>query len=125
MPVKKIFVMVDDEPAILEIFNEILNDTDFNTHLFDKPLEALDFIKINYENIFAMATDLKMPLMDGNKLIEETKMISPSIMCFLLSAYIHVNTDNSAYSADRMYKKPIKIGPFKSDLIDIFQSQEN
>ena len=116
---KRILVMVDDERTILDVFEEIFRKADFELKTFHNPEEALDFILENSTNVFALATDLKMPEMSGIELIEKIKEKADFIPCYLITAYASLAPEDEQ-NIERVFKKPMQIAPFREEMQALF-----
>ncbi|AOY77027.1 response regulator [Clostridium formicaceticum] len=81
---KKI-LFVDDETAILKSLKRLFMDADYEIFLAEGGEEALQFLSA--ENIDLLFTDVKMPGMDGYKLLEKVKKKYPLIIRVILSGY--------------------------------------
>lgn len=81
---KKI-LFVDDETAILKSLRRLFLDTDYDIFLAEGGEEALKLLSM--EDVDLIFTDVKMPGMDGYKLLEEVKKKYPSIIRVILSGY--------------------------------------
>ncbi|MCF7886329.1 MAG: response regulator [Candidatus Marinimicrobia bacterium] len=100
-------IFVDDEDAILELYQDIFETTPYKVFTEKNPLKALK--TINKQRIQVMFFDLKMPEMDGTQLcrkIRETNSV----------AVIHAVTGHSSLfelsevreaGFDDYFKKPI------------------
>lgn len=87
-------LIVDDEYYIRSGIKNRLDWEGLNLRLVgecENGLAALDFIRENVVNI--LLTDIRMPEMDGLKLIAAAKQIQPRLRCVILSGY-----DDFAYA---------------------------
>ena len=84
-------LIVDDEKDILALLDRIISEeTDHELLTESSPFRALELFK---ERPFDLViTDLKMPKMDGIRLLEEIKKISPDVPVILLTAYATIET---------------------------------
>lgn len=71
---KPILVYVDDEPHNLTVF-EAAMDPDWEVHVFDSPLKALE--KINDILPWVVLSDQRMPGMNGVNFLELVRKVSP------------------------------------------------
>lgn len=71
---KPILVYVDDEPHNLTVFEAVMS-SDWEVHVFDSPLAALE--KINELNPWVVLSDQRMPGMTGVAFLELVRKISP------------------------------------------------
>jgi len=85
MPKTARILVVDDEPAILEIIKKILDDRGFFVDVAQNGLEALHFLERgNYD---LMLSDVKMPEMDGMELLQKVSLLYPDLTTLILSAF--------------------------------------
>ena len=87
-------LIVDDERAIRESIQIVLDDEGYITDTSSDGKEALSKIKEN--NYEVVITDIKMPNMDGMELMKEATKISPETFFIIMTAYASVKTAISA-----------------------------
>lgn len=76
-------LFVDDEKAILKSLQRLFMDYNFKLYFAQDGLEAL---KIMYENDIEMVvSDMRMPKMNGHKLLKEIQMLYPHTIRIILS----------------------------------------
>lgn len=80
-------LLVDDEPMILEFGKEILESYDFNTHVAENGLEAVNLYKEKTDEIDIIVLDMIMPVMDGSKAYLKLKEINENVVVLLSSGY--------------------------------------
>jgi len=78
-------LIVDDERNIRELLEIILTKAGFDTCTTDDGHEALEVIK--NDSVDLVIQDLRMPKMDGIKLLKEIKNISPQLPVVLITAF--------------------------------------
>lgn len=83
-------LVADDERAIRESLKLILEEEKYNCDLAADGQEALNMIKENNYDI--VISDIKMPNVDGMKLLESTSEISPDSFFIIMTAYASVQT---------------------------------
>jgi len=80
-------LFVEDEPSILEIGSETLENFGYNVLSADTPRKALDIID-NFEGtIDLLISDVIMPEMNGRELEVEVKKRCPEILVIFMSGY--------------------------------------
>lgn len=84
-------LLVDDEKDMLILLKRMISEkTDYDIVTESDPLNALEIFK---DRSFDLAIiDLKMPKMDGIKLLEEMKNIRPEVSVIILTAYATIET---------------------------------
>jgi PAS domain S-box-containing protein len=70
-------LVIDDEVPVLEFIKETLAGRGFNVILADNPLNGLDIYRKSRDQIDLVITDIVMPAMSGNQLIEGIRVIDP------------------------------------------------
>src|SRR5690349_20014223 len=77
-------LVVDDDPAVLEVITEMLEDLGCEVTSAAAGSDALDKLSKN-ERISILITDINMPEMDGHELAERARRIRPSLKILQLS----------------------------------------
>ena len=84
-------LIVDDEKDMLTLLRRIISEeTDHEVVTETNPFEALEIFKASTFDL--LITDLKMPKMDGIKLLGEVKKLKPDVSVIILTAYATVET---------------------------------
>lgn len=79
-------VVVDDEKIVTSAFAALLKVEGFSdAHFFNKPAEALEFLKKNTPDI--VISDFLMPEMNGLEFLSEVKELYPEVSRILLTGY--------------------------------------
>lgn len=101
-------LIVDDESPFRLLLTKILEDSAYTVKGTSDPEDALKAIDVFMPNL--VITDLKMPKMDGIKLMEEAKNRNPDIDFIMITAYATVETAVSAMKkgASDYITKPLK-----------------
>jgi len=81
-------LVVDDEPEVLSMVGDSLEDRGYNVLTTLDPFEALRMAQTSPEPIHLLLTDVVMPLMHGVKLADELRAIRPSVRVLFMSAFI-------------------------------------
>lgn len=84
-------LIVDDEKDMLVLLRRIISEeTDYEVNTSECPIKALELFKrLPFDLVIA---DLKMPKMDGIKLLEEARKINPKVSVIILTAYATIET---------------------------------
>lgn len=80
-------LLVEDDPAILEIASSILENQGYRVLKTDTPAEALQIAREHSEDIRLLITDVIMPEMNGRDLYISLLKISPELKCLFMSGY--------------------------------------
>ena len=84
-------LVVDDEKDMLTLLERIISEeTDHELVTETDPSKALEILKSRPFDL--VITDLKMPGMDGIKLLEEIKKIRPKVSVIIMTAYATIDT---------------------------------
>lgn len=78
-------LLVDDDPNILELFKESLEDLSFVVQTAFNGAEALAFLTKN--KVDCIVTDISMPLMDGVELIKALQNRQDFTPFFFITGY--------------------------------------
>lgn len=78
--------IVDDEPEIVDILEEILQKYGYKTKGFTKAIDALDAIKKSQPD--AVISDMKMPEMSGLELLRTLRSIYRTIPVIFISGFL-------------------------------------
>ncbi len=105
-------LIVDDEPALLELNREILNQYGYRTLCAENGLQALELLKT--EAIDLLLSDIIMPEMDGYELAAIVGELYPDIKIQLASGFNderHMNMVDESLQQNLLYK------PYSSDTL--------
>jgi C4-dicarboxylate-specific signal transduction histidine kinase len=83
-------LIIDDDPGIRTTLSDILEVGGYEVKDFGTAGKALDFLKKNsFDVIFV---DLKLPDMDGMKLLEQIKLINPESAVIMITGHASIAT---------------------------------
>lgn len=88
MPKKAKILVVDDEPAVLEVIQKILADRGFAVDVVNNGIEALGLLKKRSYDL--LLSDVKMPHMDGMELLQQVGLLYPHLITVMLSAFANI-----------------------------------
>jgi PAS domain S-box-containing protein len=102
-------LIVDDEPALVRIASETLEQFGYRTFGFTSSGAALQAFRDDPLGFDAVLTDERMPGMTGSALIREIRGLRAGIPTLLMSGYTGGAADNVApqWAADEVLKKPL------------------
>jgi len=106
-------LVVDDEPRICHLIEELLKLEGYQIDVSFSGTDALEMIKkYNYQMLI---TDLKMPGIDGLELIQKAKEQNPEIRTIMVSGYTTVDTavQSLRHGVDDYITKPFNIFELK------------
>jgi CheY-like chemotaxis protein len=81
---KPTLLVVDDDTAVLEISNALLQNLGFTVISTSDPLEALSLLQNNPE-IDGLVSDYRMPVMNGEELAQAARTLRSKLPIFILS----------------------------------------
>ncbi len=102
---KTIFLIVEDEPALSELFFQILEDEGHQVIICNNGEAALALIRETPPDIILL--DLNLPGMSGNQVLENLSEINPEIPVIITSAY--VSNLNLTPQVKEILEKPFSI----------------
>ncbi len=83
-------LIVDDEPRVGAILQEILRHEGYEVDFVERPVDALSQLKnIAFD---VLITDLRMPVMNGLELLDRAKQIRPRCQVIVVTAFGAVDT---------------------------------
>ena len=107
--IKASLLLVDDEPAILDLLGRQLTNRHFKTYTAPSGNDAVALL-IKHE-IDILVTDVRMPGMNGIELIGKAKEINPAIETIVITGHGDLDTALSAmrFGAYNFLPKPVGI----------------
>jgi len=79
-------MLVDDQVYVLESLKAVLREGNHTVEGFNDPVKALAAFK-EKRDYDLVITDIRMPVLTGDKLIHEIHAIDPGQLCIALTAY--------------------------------------
>lgn len=80
-------LLVEDEPAILEIITMMLQQLGYTVLAANKPGEAIKMVKKHGGEIHLLMTDVVMPEMNGREIAQNLLAFNPNIKILFMSGY--------------------------------------
>ncbi|MCL4818208.1 MAG: response regulator [Vicinamibacteria bacterium] len=80
-------LVVEDEPAMLEVTRDVLVDLGYRVLATSSPGEALSIAAAEGDRLDLLVTDLVMPLMNGRELAALLQARHPRLRCVFVSGY--------------------------------------
>ena len=103
-----IVLVVDDEPMVEDMINEILARSGCRTVSFTDPLEALCFFEDHHRIIDLVITDLKMPRIEGSELTRKMAHLYPEIPVVIITGFVNALRErDSSPNVRAVLEKPI------------------
>jgi len=110
MDQKEIIHIIDDEPIIFEVLQDLLTSEGYEVEISTNGEEALE--KYSSQEFDLTLLDLLMPGMNGIEVLKKLKLMDPSAVVIIITAYASVE---SAISAMKMGAFDYLQKPFKHD----------
>lgn len=107
---KEHILLVDDEPLVIEVLQEMLELQGYRITTADGSLKALDTFRKAPLDFDLVITDMTMPKLTGDRLSQEIKKIRTDIPIILCTGYSDKLADKSAldFGVQDFMAKPIK-----------------
>jgi len=117
---KEHILLVDDEPLVIEVLQEMLKVQGYRITTADGSLKALETFRKSPRDFDLVITDMTMPKLTGDRLSQELKKIRTDIPIILCTGYSDKLADKSAvdFGVQDFMAKPIK----QADLIKIVRN---
>jgi DNA-binding NtrC family response regulator len=105
---KKSILVVEDDKAIREIFKEILKKEGYVVETAETGQEAIEKSKVKFYNLALL--DIKLPNMEGTKLLTKLHRATPKMMKVMVTGYPSLENavDSLNLGADAYLIKPVK-----------------
>jgi DNA-binding NtrC family response regulator len=110
MPRRTIYV-VDDEESIRLFLKEELTDDGYEVTAFPDGESVLEALEAGRPDLVIL--DIRMPGIDGIKVLQRAKESHPSLPVVLCSAYTDYKHDFGAWSADGYFVKSAQLDGLK------------
>ena len=104
-------MIVEDEVALLELTADALRDLGYAPVAYESALAALECFSASPASFAALVTDLQMPGMSGDALVQKVRAMSPLLPVILVSAYAGdgARSPFDSYGwADEVLTKPLR-----------------
>lgn len=101
-------LIVDDEPALAQIFDQALQGAAYQVQAFTDPVSALEVFSQNIDGFDLVIADINMPRMDGIKLAEEILKLR-NLPIILYTGFLDHNLQRKAdaIGVSHILNKPI------------------
>jgi DNA-binding response OmpR family regulator len=108
---KDLLLIVEDEESIGEGLQFNFEAEGFDVAVVSDGIEAIHFIKNNYENISTIILDIMLPQLDGYEILKRTRILAERIPILVLSAKSLENDRIKAFElgADDYVTKPFNL----------------
>ncbi len=105
----KTIMLVDDEKAIRQIYEEFLKGQGYEVALFENGMAALTAFEADPEEVDMVVTDMAMPVLTGDKLAQKMLEIRPDIPIVMWCGFSEtISEDTAIQMGIRKYiQKPV------------------
>ncbi len=119
---RKTLLIADDEELIRDLLSDIFSEQ-YNLILCKDGAEAIKSFDENRSTISAVITDLVMPKVSGDKVIQHIREHSPSLPILIITGYERdINTMTLQQDANvQVLQKPFRIDKLQSLLNDLLK----
>ena len=112
----KEILIVDDQPGIRLLLNEVFKKEGFHTHLAANGFDALKIAEA--VSLDCVLLDMKIPGMDGLEILARLKMIQPNLPVIMMTAYIeqHMIDNATELGVTKYFTKPFNIFEMRDEV---------
>ncbi len=112
-------LVVDDEPALLDIYRTVLEKTGYNVTTWNDSIKALSNFKEDPNFFDCVLTDYSMPHMSGRELSEQLLEIRPNLPIIIVTGQSEAFGPNEAEKMGLKYlNKPVELAHLVDQVID-------
>jgi two-component system cell cycle sensor histidine kinase/response regulator CckA len=114
-------LLVDDEEVIIEVTRDILEITGYQVLTASTGREAVDRYRMDKDHIDVVILDMMMPGIGGGEVLEELKILNPSIKVILSSGY-GLNSEAKkimSRGVQSFLQKPFRIDQLLKKITDV------
>jgi CheY-like chemotaxis protein len=116
-------LVVDDEPALVALAQEMLSGLGYEPIGFSDSVEALHAVRAQPERFAAVITDEVMPRLNGTQFTEQLRTVAPSVPVLLVSGYggALLAARAAAVGVTRVLAKPLQRVDLARALADLLR----
>ncbi|MCG8686083.1 MAG: response regulator [Desulfobacterales bacterium] len=114
---------VDDEKTLTQLAKEFLSNLGYQVSPFISSKEALAHFEANADSFDIVITDLTMPALTGNRLVEKIRQIRPDIPSILVTGNLDTDQESGMDMFNRILKKPVPTREVAMAIREIFQNK--
>ncbi|MEI6033246.1 MAG: CHASE domain-containing protein [Verrucomicrobiae bacterium] len=122
---RETILLVEDEPAILNMTKEVLERLEYTVLAASSPAEAIGLAESHPGAINLLITDVIMPEMNGKDLGKKLLDLSPSLKCLFMSGYTaNVLSPHGVLNPDvHFIQKPFSMGELSAKVREALASR--
>lgn len=120
---KKILI-VDDQPGIRIVLQEVLKNEGYAIQTAGSGLEAVELLK--NEDFDALLTDMKLPGMNGVEILQHAADLNKKLVIMMMTAYGEQELVDQAKSlgAAHFFKKPFEIIEVRETINELLKDND-
>lgn len=124
MTVERYVLVVDDEQRLTAFLKDFLTKVGHQMHVASSGQEALDAVKEHQPALVLL--DMRMPGIDGVKVLQILKEKYPSIKVIVMTSYDEEYKQAAdRYGADAFFPKPLSLSELTSKIEELLQRPAN
>ncbi len=118
-------LLVEDEPAILNLLTIILTELGYTVLATNSPHEAISLVQKHACEIPLLITDVIMPEMNGRDLAKKIQNIYPQLKCLFMSGYTADVIGHHGVLDDGVYfiQKPFNLHQLSTKVREVLESK--
>jgi signal transduction histidine kinase len=120
----KTILVIDDEPSVIELLDDILSDVHFTVISVLNPWEGIEIYREHHQKISMVVLDYSMPVMDGKAAFDELLKINKEVKVLLCSGYSEEET-MSVFGRERpsgFFQKPYNTDLFVKRVAEVIST---
>ena len=112
-------LVLDDEPAIVEVFSSLMKQLGYDAEFFQDGLSALEAVTKNPDRYRIVITDIKMPRIDGISLAKKIRAVCPDLPIVFMTGFPSEEIKNQAFELRKVtfLEKPFHLERTFEELI--------
>ncbi|WP_420934517.1 ATP-binding protein [Alteromonas sp. A081] len=116
---KGTILLIDDEPSVKEVCEEILKVLGYSVIAVDSGKEAIEIYAAQHHDIAMVIVDYMMPEMLGTEVLAQLRAIQPNVKAMISSGYLADTTvaELKSMGVLAVVRKPFSINDFREVLL--------
>jgi len=118
-------LFVDDEQSMVDLNHQRLERLGYQVKSTTKPVEALEWFRVDPDQFDVIITDMTMPQMTGDRLTKEILKIRPEMPVIICTGYSErmSEKDAEALGAQKYIEKPVGIQNLAAALREVLEGK--
>jgi CheY-like chemotaxis protein len=120
-------LLVEDEPRVMRLIARMVKTMGYDVFTAAGPLEALQIIRRQGDEITLLLTDVIMPDMNGRQLLEQVRAHYPTMKCLYMSGYSAEVIAGQGVMEDgtRLIQKPFKPAELEEAIASVLREEQD